>query len=199
MTCLIPSSSIFLVKLLPFIFPFSTNSVQVFSTNPKSKFAVFPIPSGSPFSSRQSDSTYYDSNSCGYFGDETNCRSSSKPQKQTSNSYMDKKSDHDYIDKYATSDYSRAQLKGNGSALYSQSQQCNDSSVDKLLSMLSKSQSPPDTSPSTPISNRTYSNKYSGEGITKVTTFFISFVFSFFSLKNPIDPQNNKNSVMTCC
>jgi hypothetical protein len=161
---------LYFVNLSLLTFTFSENSIQVFSTNPKSKFAVFPVPSGSPYSSRQSDSTYFDSNSCGYFGDETNSRSSSKPQKQTSNSYMDQTSDHDYSDKYASYDSSRAQLKGNGSALYSQSQQCNDTSVDRLLSMLSKSQSPPDSSPSTPISSRTYSNKYSGEGIAKVRT-----------------------------
>lgn len=143
-----------------------TNSLQVSSTNPKSKFAVFPVSSGSPFTSRQSDSSYYDSNSCGYFGDETNSRSSSKPQKQTSNSYMDKKSDHDYMDKYSTFDSSRSQLKGNGSAIYSKSQQCNDTSVDRLLSMLSKSQSPPET----PITARVY-NKYSDEGTTKVTVY----------------------------
>lgn len=79
---------------------------------------------------------------------------------------MDKKSDHDYMDKYSTFDSSRSQLKGNGSAIYSKSQQCNDTSVDRLLSMLSKSQSPPET----PITARVY-NKYSDEGTTKVTVY----------------------------
>lgn len=156
-----------------FHFYFATNSVQVFSTNPKSKFAVFPITSSSPTSSRQSDSTYYDSNSCGYFGDETNCGGSSKPQKQSTNSYMDKKNDRDYNDKFATHDSSRSQLKENGSASYSKSQQNNDTSVDRLLSMLSKSQSPPET----PISTRAYSNKHSYEGTTKVATLLLSAAF----------------------
>lgn len=160
--------------------------VQVYSTNPKSKFAVFPVSLSSPSSARQSDSTYYDSNSCGFFGDETNYRSSNKPLKQTTNSYLDNKNSYDCSDKYSTTDSSRSASKGNGSSLYSKSQQCNDTSVDRLLSMLSQSHSPPDTSPSTPIPARTYSTRHSEEGTTKVLTHVMKSAFghAFFCLKH---------------